>query len=236
VQQSPSSISSNFHTNYHFLRSNSYGKSASFNNENAVTPVSSSILNNVSNSHNVKSIIDHYLTAAPSVGPSASSSSSSQPQTNANRGSSSSHNYTTYSSGYSGSNYANSAQVKPSFVSSISFRNNNNNNNASAAGNSNANAGNQYERILTSLNQNNLGTSAAKTNNFLTSTSTSGPNYSPSNYSSNVYDTLNYSSYLQNELKNQQFAQQQHQTLVGPTYASSRSKSVSIYDIVQFYL
>lgn len=166
----------------------------------------------------------------PNGGPSAAPSSSSQLQSSANRGSSSSHNYTTYSSGYSGSNYANSSQTKPSFVSSISFRNNNNN--ASSVGNSNANGGNQYERILTSLNQNNLGSgSATKTNNFLTSTSTSGPNYSPSNYSSNIYDTLNYSSYLQNELKNQQFMQQQQQTLVGPTYTSSRSKSVSIYDI-----
>ena len=217
--QTPTATPTNLYTNYHFLRSTNYGSNVP-ENTSATQPQAQASASSPSATPNyAKSFNDQYHSL---IMPSSSPAATSNQQAT----------YTTYSAAANSNSNANNTTtaqkngVKPSnaYISSSNYRNH-----SSASGangtitTTNNSASNPYDRILSSVVNQNLGT-PTKT---ATTSNQNGSNYL-SNYTS-VYDTINnsnnYSTYLQNELK----AHTQQQALLSPNYSSySRSKSVSI--------
>jgi len=247
AQTSNASTPSNLYTNYHFLRSNTYGKNIPENTsatQHQQNPQSyqqqqqqqqqqlqqqpqTSVNPNYTKSFNEQ----YHSMIMPSSSP---NNNNIQP------------NYTTYSSANPSSPPASntyhhqqskSAKNPPTTSSSYQTTSNNYNrvntssnpasssNTNGAVGGSSSGSHSQYDRVLSSVNQNNQTTT---TNAAAASPKMSHHNNAYlSNYTS-VYDTLNnnnsYSTYLQNELKSQI---QQQQALLTPNFSYSRSKSVS---------
>ena len=138
--------------------------------------------------------------------------------------------YTTYSSNHNNGTSPNSAIgfVSSNLVSGVvgnsignAHANSLLSNSTNVANNYRTNQS-QYERILSSINQNNLYPTSNTTNSVPHSTLTTNSNNNNSNNNVNSSTTNNYSSYLQNEFKNMQSQQQ-----FSPTYITGRSKSVS---------